>query len=55
MVRYCLSKSAAFKEKFAEIAKAVHSRSDWTDFDATLADKLERQALAKTEIAARLA
>lgn len=54
-LEYCLSKSIAFKEKFAEIAKAVHNRSDWTDFDATLADKLQRRTLAKTEIAARLA
>jgi putative ATP-dependent endonuclease of OLD family len=54
-LEYCLSKSVAFKDKFTEIAKAVHSGTDWTDFDATLADKLERRALAKTEISARLA
>ena len=54
-LEYCLSKSVAFKEKFAEIAKSVHSGTDWTDFEATLADKLKRQALAKTEISARLA
>lgn len=54
-LEYCLSKSAAFRDKFVEIAKAVHSGTDWTDFDATLADKLERRALAKTEISARLA
>jgi putative ATP-dependent endonuclease of OLD family len=54
-LEYCLSKSLAFKDKFAEIAKAVHSGTDWTDFDAALADKLKRRVLAKTEIAARLA
>ncbi len=54
-LEYCMSKSDAFKDKFAEIAKAIHSKTDWTDFDATLADKLKRQALAKTEIASRLA
>lgn len=54
-LEYCLSKSNAFKAKFSEIVKAVHSRTDWTDFDATLADKLKRQALSKTEISARLA
>ena len=54
-LEYCLSKSVTFQEKFAEIAKAVHSGTDWTDFDATLADKLGRRALAKTEISARLA
>ena len=54
-LEYCLSKSVAFQAKFAEIAKAVHSGTDWTDFDAALADKLERRALAKTEISARLA
>ncbi len=54
-LEYCLSQSIAFKDKFAEIAKAVHSKTDWANFDATLADKLKRRALAKTEIAARLA
>ncbi|MYN26973.1 ATP-dependent nuclease [Duganella levis] len=54
-LEYCLSKSNAFKAKFAEIVMAAHNRTDWTDFDATLADKLKRQALAKTEISARLA
>ncbi|HWW06574.1 ATP-dependent nuclease, partial [Collimonas sp.] len=54
-LEYCLSKSTTFKDQFAEIAKAVHSKTDWTDFDATLADKLKRRALSKTEIASRLA
>ncbi|MEB0028959.1 AAA family ATPase [Pseudomonas sp. MH9.2] len=54
-LEYCLSKSSAFKDKFAEIAKAVHSKTDWTDFDATLANKLKCRSLAKTEISARLA
>lgn len=54
-LEYCLSKSVTFSDKFAEIAKSVHLRTDWTDFDATLSDKLKRQALAKTEISARLA
>lgn len=54
-LEYCLSKSEAFKDQFAEIAKTVHNGTDWADFDATLADKLRRQALAKTEISSRLA
>jgi len=54
-LEYCLWKSVTFGDKFVEIAKAVHSKTDWTDFEATLSDKLRRRALAKTEIAARLA
>lgn len=54
-LEYCLSKSHTFKDKFAEIAKLVHSGTDWTDFDTALANKLRRQVLAKTQIAARLA
>lgn len=54
-LEYCLWKSTTFGTKFAEIAKAVHSRTDWTNFEATLSDKLQRRTLAKTEISARLA
>jgi putative ATP-dependent endonuclease of OLD family len=55
-LEYCLSKSKTFGEKFAEIAKSVHNRSDWTDFNAELTRKLTPPAsLAKTEIAHRLA
>lgn len=54
-LEYCLSKSTTFREKFSEITKTVHSRTDWTDFDATLAEKLKNKKLNKTEIASRLA
>lgn len=54
-LEYCLSRSVVFKAKFAEITKAVHSRTDWSDFDGTLAGKLKDRSLAKTEIASRLA
>ena len=54
-LEYCLSKSPVFRDKFSEISKAVHNKTDWTNFDSVLADKLKRRALAKTEIAARLA
>lgn len=54
-LEFCLSKSDAFRDQFAELAKTVHSRTDWTDFDAALADKLRRQVFAKTEISSRLA
>ena len=54
-LEYCLYKSEAFGEKFAEITKRVHSRSDWTNFEVMLADKLKHRTLDKTEIAARLA
>lgn len=54
-LEYCLSKSETFKGKFAEITKSVHSKSDWTDFDAELRRKLETQSFKKTEIVHRLA
>ncbi|MCW5641531.1 MAG: AAA family ATPase [Rhodoferax sp.] len=54
-LEYCLWKSTTFGSKFAEIAKAVHSKTDWSDFEAALGDKLQRRTLAKTEISARLA
>lgn len=54
-LEYCLWRSPTFGTKFADIAKAVHSKTDWTDFETTLSDKLQRRTLAKTEIAARLA
>lgn len=54
-LEYCLWRSITFGAKFAEIAKAVHSKTDWTDFEATLSGKLQRRTLAKTEISARLA
>lgn len=54
-LEYCLWKSTTFGAKFAEITKAVHNKSDWTDFETTLSEKLQRRVLAKTEISARLA
>lgn len=54
-LEYCLSKSETFKDKFVEITKSVHSKSDWTDFDAELTRKLKKQSFAKTEIVHRLA
>ncbi len=54
-LEYCLSKSCAFKDQFSSVVKTVHSKTDWTDFDDTLARKLKDKSLKKTEIASRLA
>lgn len=55
-LEYCLWKSDTFKEKFAEIVKEVHPKTDWSDFNTQLTRKLKDQgSLKKTEIAHRLA
>lgn len=54
-LEYCLWKSTTFNAKFTEIARAVHNKTDWTDFESTLIKKLNNRGLAKTEISARLA
>ena len=54
-LEYCLSKSETFKGKFAEITKSVHSKSNWSDFDSELTQKLNAQSFKKTEIVHRLA
>ncbi len=54
-LEYCLSKSSSLGSEFQEIVESIHSRTDWTDFEASLTQKLENKGLNKTEIAYRLA
>ncbi len=54
-LEYCLAKSESISEKFQDIVKEVHSRTNWDDFDQKLSEKLDNKSLDKTEIAYRLA
>lgn len=54
-LEYCLSKSSSLGPQFQEIAKSIHSRTDWSDFDKSLTKKLDNKVLDKTGIAYRLA
>ena len=54
-LEYCLWKSKTFSSAFVKITKAVHNRTDWSDFEATLTEKLKDRSINKTEIASRLA
>lgn len=54
-LEYCLFRSDTLKDAFCRIAKEVHNKTDWTDFEATLSRKLVDKSLKKTEIAHRLA
>jgi len=54
-LEYCLSKSSSLSNTFQEIVKGIHTKTDWTDFDTSLTDKLSRKRLNKTEIAYQLA
>lgn len=53
-LEYCISKSTVLGEQFKAVVKGVHSKTDWTDFDATLAAKLKDKSLNKAEIAYRI-
>lgn len=52
---YALYSSKTFNVVFEKIVKEIHSRSNWTDFESELANKLLHQSLSKTEIAYKLA
>ena len=52
---YCLYKSTSLSTEFIEIAKAVHSGSDWTNFETELTNKLNAKSLNKTEISYKMA
>lgn len=54
-LEYCLSKSSSLGLQFQEIAKDIHSGTDWSDFEKSLTEKLDNKGLNKTEIAYRLA
>jgi len=52
---YCLSRSASLDIQFQEIVKGIHTRTDWSDFEKSLTQKLDNKGLNKTEIAYQLA
>lgn len=55
-LEYSIFKSKGLSSSFQEIVKNKHSKTNWdTDFEKTLAQKLIKKALDKTEIAYRLA
>jgi len=52
---YCLSKSSGLGIQFQEIVKGIHTKTDWSDFEKSLTQKLDNKGLNKTEIAYQLA
>ncbi|QUI20892.1 AAA family ATPase [Vallitalea pronyensis] len=54
-LEWCLMKSIVIGETFRRITKNVHNKSNWTDFENQLAEKLLKKSLKKSEIAFRLA
>ena len=55
-LEYSLFLSQSLTDKFQEIVKSIHTRSDWdSDFEKELASKLIIQTLDKTRIAYELA
>jgi len=54
-LEYCIFKSLILSQKFQEIAKSIHTRTDWTNFESALMTKLSNGDLNKTGIAYALA
>lgn len=55
-LEYCLFLSESLGEKFKDIVKEIHSKTDWnSDFEKELAKKLINKGLEKTKIAYKLA
>lgn len=54
-LEYSLNKSDIFGDLFRIITKTIHTRTDWSNFENTLAEKLLRGSLDKTEIAYKTA
>jgi putative ATP-dependent endonuclease of OLD family len=54
-LEYSLANSESFGELFKQVTKAIHTRTDWSNFNAKLAEKLLRKTLDKTEIAYNIA
>ncbi len=54
-LEYSLANSESFGELFKQVTKAIHTRTDWSNFNAKLAEKLIRKSLNKTEIAYKIA
>jgi putative ATP-dependent endonuclease of OLD family len=55
-LEWCLWSSFSLKDKFEEVVKSVHPKTDFSEgFDAQLKTMLEKKTLKKTEVAYRLA
>ena len=54
-LEYSIFKSAGLGGTFSSISKEIHSGTDWTNFEDTLAKMLFKKTLNKTEIAYRMA
>ncbi|MBO4858959.1 MAG: AAA family ATPase [Treponema sp.] len=51
---YALYSSKTFSQVFQEIVKNIHKKTDWSNFEPKLAEKLIEQTLDKTRIAYKL-
>lgn len=54
-LEYSLYKSISLTTMLQTAVKAIHNRTDWTDFEKALAKKLINKGLKKTEIAYQIA
>jgi putative ATP-dependent endonuclease of OLD family len=54
-LEYCLHKSTSLGSLFEGETKAIHSQTNWLDFEAALAEKLINKGFKKTEIAYKTA
>lgn len=54
-LEYCLFKSSSLGHKFQDVVKAVHSSTNFNNFEQMLKEKIGNKSLNKTEIAYRLA
>gem|GEM_PF-3062282 len=54
-LEYSLFKSTSLTTLFQTVVKAIHTGTDWTDFEKALAKKLINKGLKKTEIAYQIA
>lgn len=54
-LEYSLYKSISLTTMLQTAVKAIHTRTDWTDFEKALAKKLINKGLKKTEIAYQIA
>ena len=53
-LEYCLFESSNLSTYFTDVVKRIHNKSDWSDFENKLTDKLGIGTLYKTDIAYQL-
>jgi putative ATP-dependent endonuclease of OLD family len=54
-LEYCLANSTSVGIQFQSIIKAIHSRTDWTNFNEALETKLVNRSLSKTDASYKMA